>query len=37
MIKLKWHRPCPCCGTPLEKEKAEDTFACSHCGWEEGQ
>lgn len=29
------HRPCPCCGRQIEKEQEEDSYSCSHCGWEE--
>lgn len=34
MIRLTCYRMCPCCGTPLTKERREDTFVCNHCGWE---
>ena len=34
IIRLKWHRDCPLCGTPLTKERDEDIYVCRCCGWE---
>ncbi len=34
-LRFLWHRDCPQCGTPLEKERDEDTYACQYCGWKE--